>query len=129
MLTISSHLPKSRRIFRAVLAVLASAALTQAGAQTATPAAASAPAAVHAKARAPLDLHTPPLNHIYPSSELRYILATEDSGTDTATEVSVKSSRAAVRVPGTPGNQLQALPWAIVHPTQAWRIFTPLEEP
>ena len=129
MFTVRSHPHPTRPMLRIGIAALAIAAMTQAGAQTAAPAAASAPAAVHAKAHAPLDLHTPPLNHIYPSSELRYILATDDSSTDTATEVSVKSSRAAVRVPGTPGNQLQALPWAIVHPTQAWRIFTPLEEP
>jgi hypothetical protein len=140
MLTVRSYLPTNRRMFGIVFAVLATAALSEASAQTAAPTASSAPAAVRAVAGVPakkpgavargsLDLHTPPLNHIYPSSELRYILATDDSGTDTATEVSVKSAKYGVRVPGTPGNQLQAVPWAIVHPTQAWRIFTPLEEP
>ena len=122
----------------AAFALLASAALGQAQAQVQAPPAASASApaakAVHAKsaatARPPLDLHAPPLNHIYPSAELRYILAVDDPTVDDdTTEVSVKGTKYAVRVPGVPGNQLQAIPWAIVHPTQAWRIFTPLVEP
>ena len=110
-------------------------ALGQAAAQTSTPA--SAPLARAAApgrngaavARAPLDLHAPPLSHIYPSSELRYILAVDASNPDDTTEVSVKGSRYVVQVPGVPGNQLQAIPWALLHPTQAWRIFTPLEAP
>ncbi len=128
MLKISSAMHTSGRIVGTVFALLASVALTPAAAQSAVTTASSAPVAMHtkAKARAPLDLHTPPLNHIYPSSELRYILATDESSNDSATEVSVKSDRYVVRVPGAPGNQLQALPWALVHPTQAWRIFTPL---
>jgi hypothetical protein len=113
-----------------IFAVLATAALARAEAQTAAATTSSAPAhlPVVTAARAPLDLHTPPLSHIYPSSELRYILAADDSSADSDTEVSVKSNKAVVRVPGAPGNQLQAIPWAIVHPTQAWRIFTPLVE-
>jgi hypothetical protein len=140
---ISSRRHVSRGVLGTVFAVLAGAALSQADAQSAAATSSSAPArspavsaapGVHgskkqgATARAPLDLHAPPLSHIYPSSELRYILAANDSSTDSDTEVSVKSSKAVVRVPGAPGNQLQAIPWAIVHPTQAWRIFTPLVE-
>ena len=52
-------------------------------------------------------------------------LANDDADTDTSVEVSVKGVKTVV-VPGAPGNQLQAIPWAILHPTQAWRIFTPL---
>ena len=129
MLKIPSRLHTSCRIVGAVTAVLAIAALSPADAQTVAATTSSAPAAVHTKARGPLDLHTPPLNHIYPSSELRYILAVDESSSDSAAEVSIKSSKYVVRVPGTPGNQLQAIPWAVVHPTQAWRIFAPLEAP
>jgi hypothetical protein len=116
----------------AALTLLAGAALAQA--QTPSASAPAANVAVRARsaaaARPPLDLHAPPLNHIYPSAELRYILAVEDPSVDDDTmEVSVKGTKYAVRVPGVPGNQLQAIPWAIVHPTQAWRIFTPLVEP
>jgi len=118
-----------------LFALLASAALGQAQAQTpppasAPPAKAAVPARSVAAAHPPLDLHAPPLNHIYPSAQLRYILAVDDPAIDEdTTEVSVKGTKYAVRVPGVPGNQLLAIPWAIVHPTQAWRIFTPLEEP
>ncbi len=142
MLKISSPMRVSRRLLGTVVAVLATGAFAQVDAQTPTATPSSSPAGrpvvtavpgVHgskktgAPRRAPLDLHAPPLNHIYPRSELQYILATDDSSTDSAAEVSVKSTKATVRVPGAPGNQLQAIPWAIVHPTQAWRIFTPLE--
>jgi len=146
MLKISSPMRMTRSVLPTVVAaLLASAALTPATAQTpATVTTASAPAglpavtaapAVHRNrktgapaARAPLDLHAPPLDHIYPRAELRYILAGDDAEGDSATEVSVKSTTYTVHVPGAPGNQLQAIPWAIVHPTQAWRIFTPLVE-
>lgn len=120
-----------------VLAI-ASLGMPDAQAQSAAQVSSSAPASASAKvlaprkgsrapARATLDLHAPPLNHIMPSSELRYILANDDADADSAAEVSVKGVKTVI-VPGAPGNQLQAIPWAILHPTQAWRIFTPLEE-
>jgi hypothetical protein len=120
-----------------VLAV-ATLCMTHAQAQSAAQAASSAPVATAkaaqpgknsaAPARATLDLHTPPLSHIIPSAELRYIMASDDADADSAGEVSVKGSKTVV-VPGAPGNQLQAIPWALWHPTQAWRIFTPLQQP
>ena len=121
----------------AACAALATAALAQA--QTVAPAATSAPTAAAVKSsahsgkktgaatKAPLDLHAPPLNHIYSSRQLRYIMAPDDTDADSLTAVSVKGTRT-VQVPGAPGNQLLAIPWAIMHPTQAWRIFTPLEQ-
>jgi len=129
------------KICTPAFAVLAMATLcmTHAQAQSAAQVTASAPTAsakapAHpgkssgAAARGTLDLHTPPLNHIMPSAQLRYIMANDDADADSATEVSVKGTKTVV-VPGAPGNQLQAIPWAIFHPTQAWRIFTPLEQP
>jgi hypothetical protein len=113
------------------VALLAAAALAQA--QTATPAASSAPTKAHA-AKAPrpaaksLDLSAPKLNDIYSRSELRYMLAYDpDDMSDS--EVSVTGAKSAVNVPVTPGNQLLAVPWALMHPTQAWRIFTPVLSP
>ncbi|HEY6457097.1 MAG TPA: hypothetical protein VIY90_17615 [Steroidobacteraceae bacterium] len=124
-----------------VFAVLAIATLGMAHAQAQSSArvTSSAPATASAKAIAPrknsgaaargaLDLHAPPLNHIMPSAQLRYILANDDADADSPAEVSVKGTKTVV-VPGAPGNQLEAIPWAILHPTQAWRIFTPLEQP
>jgi hypothetical protein len=117
------------------VALLAAAALAQA--QSPTPAPSSAPTATPsrthgAKASHPparrLDLHAPPLNQIYSRKELRYILA-YDPDDQSETEVSIKGSKPAINVPVTPGNQLLAVPWALLHPTQAWRVFTPIEQP
>jgi hypothetical protein len=111
------------------IAIALTAACATAHSQT--PAAASAPAAKPTKAAATkpassMDLQAPPLNHVIPRSELQYIMAPDDVE-DSATEVRVKGAKQVVTVPGAPGNQLQAIPWALIHPTQAWRIFTPLE--
>jgi hypothetical protein len=129
------------KICTPAFAVLAMATLCtiHAQAQSSVQVASSAPAAsakapAHpnkssaAAAHGTLDLHAPPLTHIMPSSQLRYIMANDDADADSPAEVSVKGTKAVV-VPGAPGNQLQAIPWAIFHPTQAWRIFMPLEQP
>ncbi|HEY1899640.1 MAG TPA: hypothetical protein VGG49_07595 [Steroidobacteraceae bacterium] len=74
---------------------------------------------------AAMDLHPPPLNHIYPRSELQYILA-DNSDTQVVQDVDVKGEK---YVAPPPLGQFRAIPWAILHPTEAWRIFTPLEQP
>ena len=121
-------------------AVLLTVALTQAPAlvqaqtPSAAPAAASAPAKVapHAARKASpgphstLDLHAPPLSHIYSRGQLQYILAVDSSDTDDAQEVSVKGEKYLMPVPK---SQFQAIPWALMHPTEAWRVFTPIEAP
>ena len=126
-------------------AVLLTVALTQAPAlvraqsaqsQTpnAAPAAASAPAKVapHAARKASpgphstLDLRAPPLSHIYSRGQLQYILAVDSSDSDDAQEVSVKGEKYLMPVPK---SQFQAIPWALMHPTEAWRVFTPIEGP
>jgi hypothetical protein len=123
-----------------VFAVLAATALAQTAVRAQAPSQAStssAPTAASTSAnkpprtarRAPLDLHAPPLSHIYSSTQLRYIMTPDDADDDSATEVSVKGAKYVSPVPGGPGNQLLAIPWALMHPTQAWRIITPLEEP
>jgi hypothetical protein len=113
------------------------AALAQAQTQTPTPAPTTATGSAPAKAHAPkvsrppaksLDLNAPKLTEIYSRSQLRYMLA-YDPDEDSDSEVSVKSSKPLVNVPVTPGNQLLAVPWALMHPTQAWRVFTPVESP
>ena len=119
------------RMLGTTFALLAAAALAQA--QTPAAAPSSAPAKAHAaKATRPstrkLDLKAPPLNHVYSSSQLRYMMA-YDPDEISDSEVSIKGARAPVNVPVTPGNQLLAVPWALLHPTQAWRVFTPVESP
>ena len=121
---------------------LALAVLVAGGVQAHTPAAGSAPAAASAPAasarahgteaaraaRPKLDLHAPPLSHIFTPTELRYILAYDPDDTS-GTEVSVRGAKPVVNVPVTPGNQLLAVPWALLHPSEAWRVFAPVEQP
>jgi hypothetical protein len=120
-----------------VIALLAAASVAHA--QTA-PSSSSAPAKATAQSSsqntkkvrpattAPMDLHAPPLSHVYSRQELQYIMAYDPDAIEDG-EVSVKGSKSAVNVPVAPGNQLQAIPWALFHPTQAWRILTPIETP
>jgi hypothetical protein len=126
---------RTTRLVGTAVALLAAVSLAQA--QAPTPPSSSAPNATPTHthgvkasrpAARPLDLQAPPLNHIYSQKELRYILA-YDPDDESDTEVSVKGSKPAINVPVTPGNQLLALPWALLHPTQAWRVFTPIEQP
>ena len=76
--------------------------------------------------RSTLDLQAPPLSHIYPRQQLQYILAIDNSEVDDAQEVSVKGAKYLMPVPK---SQFQAIPWALMHPTEAWRVFTPVEQP
>jgi hypothetical protein len=109
-------------------------AQSQAPTPSASPAASSAPAkaATHAPKpanpaqRTTMDLQAPPLSHIYPRQQLQYILAIDASDSDDAEEVSVKGEKYLMPVPN---GQFQAIPWALMHPTQAWRVFTPVEPP
>lgn len=142
MRVVSSSMRATCTSFGSAWAVVAMTALAQlparAQSQNVTPgvapAVSSAPARpvahgsrkVSPMPRSALDLHAPPLSHIYPRSELQYILAVDGSDADSAQEVSVKGAK--YRTP-VPMGQLQAIPWAILHPTQAWRVFTPLEQP
>jgi hypothetical protein len=107
---------------------------TAAPASSTAPAASSAPAKVAAHAapktiapqRSTLDLQAPPLSHIYPREQLQYIMAIDSTDADDAEEVNVKGEKYLMPVPK---SQFQAIPWALMHPTQAWRVFTPLEGP
>jgi hypothetical protein len=129
------HLIRSPLCAAVLLSALVSApALVQAESPTpgASSGASSAPAkaASHAPKKADaahtLDLQTPPLNHLYARQQLQYILAVDNSDVDDAQEVSVKGEKYLMPVPT---SQFQAIPWALMHPSQAWRVFTPIEAP
>ena len=116
------------------VALWAAASLAQAQSASST---SSAPRAMPTRAHGakasrpaaqPMDLKAPPLNRIFSQKEMRYMLAYDPDDMSDA-EVSVKGSKAAINVPVTPGNQLLAFPWALLHPTQAWRVLTPIEQP
>lgn len=91
------------------------------------PASANA-AAVAAKPAAPphkpLDLRPPNVTHLFTSEQLNKILAA--SFRENIEEVEVESERE--RAPNTPSpwSGIASPFWAMVNPTQAWRIFAPL---
>ncbi len=72
-----------------------------------------------------LALQAPPLEHLYPRQQLRYIMA-DPGPDDDSLRVEVEKQKAA---PLVPMGQLYAVPWAFLHPTQAWRILTPVVAP
>jgi hypothetical protein len=84
--------------------------------------AAKGAAASHAN---PLDLTTPDIRTVVPAEELKEPLPTEEqqAQAEDSDSVEVKSAEDTPDVPGGFG----ALWWALRHPTQAWRIFTPVE--
>lgn len=74
-----------------------------------------------AKTRAAsLDLKAPDIRILVPESELRQPL--QEPTEIEQVQVQVEGSRPEVYVPG----GLASLPWAVMHPTQAWRIFLPV---
>ena len=78
-------------------------------------------AAPHAPQR--LDLSAPPLNHVLSARELRAMETDDASADESEVEVDAGHYHAPV-----PNGFLHALPWAVMHPTQAWRVFTPVTE-
>ena len=125
------------RVSAVAFGVLSAGAVAMTQAQTTPASDSSSPAksAAHVRKANPtptpakLDLSAPPLSHIYPSRDLQYIMAYDPNSDDAAGEVSVKGTKQVVVVPGGPGNQFVAIPWALLHLTQAWRILTPIVQP
>ena len=121
-------------LLTAALVQVPALVLAQTPTPSASPAAASAPvtAVPHAARKASpaphatLDLQAPPLSHIYPRGQLQYILAVDNSDADDAQEVNVQGAKYLMPVPK---SQFQAIPWALMHPSQAWRVFMPIDEP
>jgi hypothetical protein len=74
------------------------------------------------RAKAMLDLRAPPLSHVLSRTEIASLTADRDDVTESVT---VDAQRSPVPCCGT----FIALPWAILHPTQAWQIVTPYAGP
>lgn len=73
-----------------------------------------------AKARtASLDLKAPDIRRLVPETDLREPLQEPEIEEQ---QVQVEGTRPEVYVPG----GIASLPWAVMHPTQAWRIFLPV---
>jgi hypothetical protein len=79
------------------------------------------PAATEAKATptSSLDLRAPDIHTLIPEVRLREPL--DEPYEAEQEQVQVQGTRPEVYVPG----GLMSLPWAVMHPTQAWRIFLP----
>ncbi|HUN25801.1 MAG TPA: hypothetical protein VMU67_05780 [Steroidobacteraceae bacterium] len=82
------------------------------------------PATAAAQPPAKLNLDAPPINHVLSPSQIETLTADHDDDPPPE-EVTVESRH--YRDP-VPLGQLRALPWALMHPTQAWRIFTPITD-
>lgn len=72
---------------------------------------------------APLDLRAPDIARVFPMAELQRHLPEPGEQLESQQTVRVEGDRQAPLVP--PG--IMALPWAVLHPTQAWRIFLPVQ--
>jgi hypothetical protein len=132
-----THLNRSPLCAAVLLCAALSPALAEAQSQTpsASTTVSSAPAKAATQATGPkagsarpsaLDLTAPPLNRIYGREQLQYILAADSTDTEEAQEVNVKGEKYLMPVPT---SQLWAIPWALMHPSQAWRVFMPIEAP
>jgi hypothetical protein len=68
---------------------------------------------------ASLDLKAPDIRRVVPEIQLHGEVETVDIEEQ---QVQVEGTRPEVYVPG----GLASLPWAVMHPAQAWRIFLPV---
>jgi hypothetical protein len=73
---------------------------------------------------ATLDLRAPPSTQIFSEAELQQKLEDPNEEIHEAPTVQVEGERQVTPV----SVGLMAIPWAIVHPSQAWRIFMPMQD-
>ncbi len=78
-------------------------------------------------AKRPLDLSAPPINHILTPEQVRALVADQDDQDDEngpPEDVMVEKAHIEQPIPG----GLVSIPWALLHPLQAWRIFAPVTD-
>lgn len=76
--------------------------------------------------RGRLDLRPPKLTELFTQEAIDRALRTaRDANTIEEVEVEARRSRIPMRTPDIPGGILAPF-WALLHPTEAWRIFLPL---
>jgi hypothetical protein len=73
-----------------------------------------------ARRAAPLDLHAPDIRRVFSQAELQRRLPEPGEEQQETVQVQGEREMAPISV------GIMALPWAIRHPTQAWRIFMPM---
>jgi hypothetical protein len=69
-----------------------------------------------------LDIQAPDIRRIVSEEELRQRLEEPAEIEESQAQVQVEGTRPEVYVPG----GIASLPWAVMHPTQAWRILLPV---
>lgn len=74
-------------------------------------------------ASAALDLTTPPITRVMTPEQVQALIGEPDDAEPE--EVMVERGRYQEPVPE---GQIQALAWALMHPLEAWRIFTPVTD-
>jgi len=112
--------------------LLATAALLAAGSATAfaddPPQAPQPPRHATAAKPAPaakraLDLHAPPVDHVLTRAEMQSLVAEpDDENAPPPDDVTVSGAHLVEPIPG----GVMAIPWALLHPLEAWRIFAPV---
>jgi hypothetical protein len=75
-----------------------------------------------------MDLHAPDIHKVFPIGELQKPLPGPEEMRAAQEERTVEVSTDRELPPPTAPAGILALPWAILHPTQAWRIFAPVPE-
>lgn len=73
----------------------------------------------------PLDLRAPALTQVFSPAALQLMLVEQEEANEDVPDVRVQSPRA---TPEVPRGMFRAIPWAITHPTQAWRVLAPLSD-
>lgn len=81
------------------------------------------PPGQHAPDARPLDLSAPPISHVMTPEQVQALTAEPDDSEPE--DVTVQDTRYQAPVPR---GQIQALTWALLHPLEAWRIFTPVTD-
>jgi hypothetical protein len=71
---------------------------------------------------APLDLRAPDIRRVFSEAQLQHTLPDPEDAVYEQETVQVEGERQLAPV----SIGIMAIPWAILHPTQAWRIFMPL---
>jgi hypothetical protein len=110
---------------RAALMLISLLVIAQ-GAVAEEPAADSPAATQQTTSPKKLDLRLPDIRTIFPQATIDAVLSrTRDRDTIEEVEVEGARSRVIPSTPSIPGGWFAPF-WAFAHPTQAWRIFTPL---
>jgi hypothetical protein len=84
----------------------------------------AAPSEASAARAKPLDLRAPEITRVFSEAELSQKLEDPEETYDMQETVQVQGERQITPV----SVGLMAIPWAIVHPTQAWRILMPVPD-